>query len=224
MRPPPGLTWPQNCAASGLQAKYQRRGPRSPPPGCCAVGCCAAAGGASGCCAVGGGVAGCCAAGGGAAGCCAAGGSAAGCCAAGGAAPGGCASCAIAPELANVRMAATAKANLVMLASLQSWAAHIRARGLPRTETWQPAQQARIGRKQGSCQHDRHDRAMNNLHLGVRSANLRSCGVAELQKMAPMRLKTLSRAQKRHASPPRAACHRRIDLLDDAPSLCAPPA
>jgi hypothetical protein len=170
MRPPPGLTLPQNCATCGLQAKYHCGGPRRRAPRCCtaggcASGSCAVGGGASGCCAAGGGASGCCAAGGGAAGCCAAGGGAAGCCAGGGAVPGGCASCAIAPELANARMAATAKPNLVMLASLQWWAAHTRARGLPRTEAWQPAQQVRMRRKQASCQHDRHDRAMNNLHL-----------------------------------------------------------
>jgi hypothetical protein len=161
MRPPPGFTLPQNCATCGLQAKYHCGGPRRRAPPCCAPG-----GGPSGCCAVGGGASGCCAAGDGASGCCAAGGGAAGCCAAGGAVPGGCASCAIPPELANVRMIATAKANLVMLTPLPWWAAQTRARGPPRTETWQPVQQARIRRKQASCQHDRHDRAMNNLCVG----------------------------------------------------------
>jgi hypothetical protein len=167
MRPPPGLTWPQNCAASGLQAKYHCRHPRCRAPGCRAAG-----GGASGCWAAGGG--------------------AVGCCASGGAVPDGCASCAIAPELANMRMAATGKANLVMLAFLQGWAAHTRAREAYREpRLGSPRRKREFGANKISCQHDRHDRAMNNLRLGVRSV---------------------------------AACHRRIDLLDDAPSLCAPPA
>ena len=93
-RPPPGCSWLQNCAKSGPQAARNGRA-----PGGCAPGACAPGGGPPGCIS---------------------GGGPPGCCISDGGAPGGCPSgdCAFAPGLASVRMAATAKAILIMRTSL----------------------------------------------------------------------------------------------------------
>jgi hypothetical protein len=88
-RPPPGCSWLQNWATSDPQATRNGRIPGDPAPGGCAPEGGAPGGPASGGCAS-------------------------------GAPAGGCPSCdcAFAPEPASVRMTATAKASLTMLASL----------------------------------------------------------------------------------------------------------